>query len=206
MVNFFFARVNRLLVEIRILISVSDHNMRHIEAPGGYDASRVVNDPKLSEAISQALEGVEYAAKMSEELFSALKCDHIDSGAKALRYWSTQTPRRWSELNTRARALRDAIEVELKQYLYYQYPKLEGQKLRSWREDWKASLAAFPDIKSEVFSAIDCYALQYGISLSFDAGGRTRSSGASERAKSEACKKQAFRMGHLARNYQSVGR
>jgi hypothetical protein len=73
----------------------------------------------------------------------------------------------WSELNTRTRALRDAIETELRGYLYYQYPKAKGDKLRTWKEDWKASLAAFPATEIEVFCAVDCYALGHNTASVF---------------------------------------
>lgn len=54
--------------------------------------------------------------------------------------------------------LRNAIQVELKQYLYYQYPKQKGDKLRSWKDDWTIAIAAFPTIERDVFDATDCYA------------------------------------------------
>lgn len=167
MVNFSFALVNCLLVEIGLLINVSNHNMKMVEAMGGYDDPRVINDPKLPDALSQALEGVEYAEQVWKKLFSGLRCDHIDSAARNLANWRKLTPLRWSELNTRSRALRDAIEVELRQYFYYQYPKLKGQKLRAWKDDWKASLAAFPFIENDVFCATDCYALDHATASVF---------------------------------------
>jgi hypothetical protein len=166
MVNFSFASVNRLLVEIRILISVSKHNMDHVARLGSHD-ELVMNDPKLPEAIRQSIEGVDYAVRVSEKLFAGLKCEHIDRAAKSLGYWRTLESHPWSELNARSRALRDAIETELKQYLYYQYPKQKGQKLWSWKDDWKASLTAFPDIGTDVLSATDCYALGHSTASIF---------------------------------------
>jgi hypothetical protein len=164
--NFFFERVRKLLCEIQIMIDVSYDNMKRVEALGSND-QRIVNDPKLPKAISQSIDGVNYATKMSEKLFAGLKCDHIDNAAKMLGYWAKQEPRHWSELNTRARALRGAIEVELKRYLYYQYPKQKGDKLRSWKDDWAISIAAFPIIERDVFDATDCYALGHSTASVF---------------------------------------
>jgi hypothetical protein len=158
-VNFFWESVNRLLGEIQIMISVSHKNMKRVEILGGPNDPRVVNDPKLPEAISQSIDGVDFATQMSEKLFSGLKCGHIDGAAKSLGYWAKQEPHHWSELNTRSRALRSAIELELKQYFYYQYPKQKGDKLGSWKNDWKGAIGAFPAVERDVFDATDCYAL-----------------------------------------------
>jgi hypothetical protein len=59
------------------------------------------------------------------------------------------------------------VESELRSYLYYQYSKAKGDRLRTWREDWKAALAAFPAITNEAFCAIDCYALGHDIASVF---------------------------------------
>lgn len=59
--------------------------------------------------------------------------------------------------------------TELKEYFYYQYPKQKGQKLGAWKTEWKASVAAFPSIERDVFSAIDCYALQHNTASVFHA-------------------------------------
>jgi hypothetical protein len=70
-------------------------------------------------------------------------------------------------LNTRARALSDAVETELKQYLYYQYPRHKGEKLLSWQADWQTTLLSFAEIKIDVFCATDCYALNHNTASIF---------------------------------------
>ena len=122
--NFFFEAVRHLLSEIECMIAISHDDMKRVEALGHNDP-RVVNDPKLPKVTANSIEFVNYATQMSEKLFVGLKCDHIDSAAKSLGYWAKQGPH-LVELNTRTRALRDAIKLELKQYLYYQYPKEKG--------------------------------------------------------------------------------
>jgi hypothetical protein len=158
MVNFSFWAINRLLFELGLAIAVSHDNMVRVEKLGR-DDPRVTDDPKLPKALKQAADGALFAQQVAEKHLAKLKCVHIDDAAKRLGRWAQQEPKRWSELNTRSRALRDAVQAELKQYLYYQYPKQKGDKLRAWRDDWKAALTAFPSISNEVFCAIDCYAL-----------------------------------------------
>jgi len=66
----------------------------------------------------------------------------------------------WSELNTLCRKLRDAVRIELHENVYYQYPKQKMHKLRSWKHDWRNSVEAFPNIKDDLLSALNCYGLE----------------------------------------------
>jgi hypothetical protein len=166
-VNFFWGNVNRLMAELSIEISASHENMKLVEVLGGPGDPRVVNDPNLPEAIRQSIAGANWIIAATDKLLSELKCDHIDFAAKSLANWVKQEPHHWSELNARSRALRNAIEIELKQYLYYQYPKHKGDKFKSWKEDWKAPVGAFPAIEREVFHATDCYALGHNTASVF---------------------------------------
>jgi hypothetical protein len=162
MVNFRFDVVRHLLFELGILIPTSHQNMRVIEAAGGYDTPEARDSAKVKETIKQAAETANWASKMAANLFAPLKCGHIDTAVRRLGAWADKPHDHWaSELNTRSRALRDAIETELKEHLYYQYPKQRGEKLRNWDQEWLNSLASFPEIKIDVFSAVDCYALQH---------------------------------------------
>ncbi|MFZ0424712.1 MAG: hypothetical protein WAL80_17690 [Xanthobacteraceae bacterium] len=164
--NFFFSTVYQVLTELTILIRVSNHNMKYVEAMGGPDET--ADDPDKEEAISQsklAIAFIENAGRM----FAPLKCEHIDSALKRLVRWREQQPHIWSELNTRSRSLRDALEIELKQYLYYQYPQEKGGKLRAWEKDWEAAIKAFPDIRQDSFNATDCFALGHGTASVFHA-------------------------------------
>ncbi|WP_315828400.1 MULTISPECIES: hypothetical protein [unclassified Bradyrhizobium] len=164
MVNFFFSSVCHLLNELNLLIRTSHNNMRiaaRFEAIGDE-----IDDPKHDEAVGQANKGITFCVDSSEKLFAELKCLHIEDATQRLRN-TPQDPLNWSELNTRSRALRNAIEVELRGYLFYQYPKDKGEKFRNWMEDWKTSLKAFPDIRMDVFGATDCYALQHNTASVF---------------------------------------
>jgi len=157
--NFFFPPVHELLGNLGDLISISHKNLQFIEIAGGYDSPDVQNDPGFHKAISQSIESVSHCVKACETLLGGLKCIHINDAAKRLEYWPKTNPLRWNELNTRARALRDNIQSELKGYLYYQYPKAQGEKLRAWKEEWKAALGAFPRIRADAFDATDCYGM-----------------------------------------------
>lgn len=106
-------------------------------------------------------------ADFADETMAWLNCAHITEAAKRLKYWGAHEADTWPELNTRARALRDAITTELKDYLFYQYPKDKGKKFRSWKRDWETSIKAFPAIEWDVYEATDCYALQHNTASVF---------------------------------------
>ena len=162
--NFSFASIDHLLVELRIMISVSNHNMEWAAKNGG---TAVGDGPNSQEAVAQSVEAIQYAMKAVENRLGWLKCSHVDAAAKRLGRWATEDDKKWSELNTRARSLRDAIETELQDYLFYQYPKDKGEKWKRWTEEWKKVLVAFPDLHTDVYSATDCYALQYNTASVF---------------------------------------
>jgi hypothetical protein len=157
--NFFWSAVHSMLTQSTMMIQVSHKNMKQVELNGGPDDPRVTNDPNLPKAIEQCIQFIGFVNDVHANHLAALKCAHIDRAVRSLGSWIFGPPWPWSELNVRARAVRDAVETELKEYLYFQYPKLKGEKIRTWPEDWKASLAAFPEIKFEVFDAADCYAM-----------------------------------------------
>jgi hypothetical protein len=165
-VNFFWAPVNHLLGELNVMIKVSNKNLEHV-ARFGADHPGIKSDPKLPEAIRQSVETIEFIVPTTEKHFAHLKCEHINRAAKALAYWPKLTQNEWSELNARSRALRDAIQTELKQYYYYQYPRQKGEKLYAWKDDWKRTVAAFPATKRDIFDATDCYALGHSTASVF---------------------------------------
>jgi hypothetical protein len=156
MVNFSFAFAHDLLEKLSVLIEVSCQNMKAVDYNAG---SRKV-------AIDQSETMVKCCVELTETLFAKLKSDHIDSAMERLRRF-LHNPFEWSELNTRSRALRDAVEVELRQYLYYQYPKNKGERLRVWQDEWKTTLSAFPSARDDIYSAVDCYALQHNTASIF---------------------------------------
>jgi len=66
---------------------------------------------------------------------------------------------KWGELENHLRNLRETIEREVKQHHFYHYPLDKAKKIVSFEEDWGAVLARFNDVKTNAFSATDCYAL-----------------------------------------------
>ncbi len=164
--NFQLSATNHLLGELDILVETSRHNMKYVEAAGGYDSERIVKDTKAKAAMADCVRTAIELCDLAEKLFTILKCVHIDAAIRALRHWAT-SPEEWSELNTRSRALRNAIQYELREYLYYQYPKDKGAKLRAWKTDWDKTVTAFPNVQREIFDATDCYALGHDTAAVF---------------------------------------
>ncbi len=152
MVNFGWVAINIMLRDLGLLIRNSAENMKLMPP------NRLAVEKDSQEAADQTIPLIKRCIETSEKKLAHLKCNHIDDATRRLKLFLNHKFS-WSELNTRARALRDSVESELRSYLYYQYPKAKGDKLRTWREDWKASFAAFPSITNEAFCAIDCYAL-----------------------------------------------
>lgn len=168
MVNFSFFAANRLMQEIKLLIQVSSQNKQFVEYVGTHDP-RLRDDPKQIEALRQAVEAVTFCSNETERLLSGLKCSHINAAGKRLSAWAKKEEdmQTWSELFRRATALRDTIETELSEHLFYQYPKAKGEKLRTWKDDWAACVTAFPSTQVDIFSATDCYALQHNTACVF---------------------------------------
>jgi hypothetical protein len=140
--------------------------MRVVAALGDADSHELQNDAQHQSAVTQAIRTIELCVQSARLHLAGLGCAHIDDAIDRLER-TPQNPLSWSELNTRARALRDSIETELRQYLYYQYSRAKGDKLRVWEAEWSIVLTAFPDIRTEVFSATDCYALQHNTASVF---------------------------------------
>jgi hypothetical protein len=157
--NFFFGSINHLLRELRLLITCSHKNMKIVESHGGYDDPRVYSDPTGLRAVEDCATSIQFIAEAAPKLLGWLKCSHIDNAVRNLARWPRRSKAEWAELNTRSRALRDAIVTELSEHLYYQYPRDKGQKLQSWKADWQPIVTAFPNTEREIFSATDCYAL-----------------------------------------------
>lgn len=161
--NFFFGAVNSVLVDLRALIGMSQQNMRRAQAPflmPGEDSAEL-------QARRQAAESAERIVELSERCFVSLQCSHIDTAIRRLNHWANGSVTEWSELNTRSRALRDAIETELRDYLYYQYPKDKGQKAARWKTEWEKAITSFPDSQIDIHAAVDCYALGHGTASVF---------------------------------------
>lgn len=165
--NLNFSGCVHLLNELNILIRVSNHNMEWLERIGGYESPAYLNDPKARESMEDCAKTAVELSGIATKFLSWLDCSHINHAAERLKYWGEHDAHKWSELNTRARALRDAIQTEFRDYLFYQYPKEKGRKLLTWKSDWITSLTAFPSIQWDVYEATDCYALQHNTASVF---------------------------------------
>jgi hypothetical protein len=164
--NFRLHGIRLILIGLGVLTGVSEKNRLFVEQNGGRDDPRVREHPNAAQAVADALHEIASITGLAEELFAGLHCAHIDNAIRGLKWWAERDVREWSELKARSISLRDAIDIELKEYLYYQYPKAKGQKLLSWKTEWRPALAGFP-IETDVFSAVDCYALQHNTAAVF---------------------------------------
>lgn len=165
--NFRINAVRLVQVGLHMLVNVSNNNQRIVESVGGYDAPEYINSPLVAESLSQAVIEIRSGVAIAEQVFRDFKCPHIDNAIAGLRRWAEQDEKRWSDLKASAIALRDAIDTELKEYLFYRYPKNKGQKLRTWKQEWNAALTGFPSIIADVFSATDCFALEHNTASVF---------------------------------------
>lgn len=161
--NFSVAGAVGLVGEIRILISLARHNMD--AAPG----SRARPDAiaKEAEALASTVDAVQLVLKLNDNLLVFMPCSHIAAAADRLRYWGTREDKRWDDLFNRACNLRDAIQTEFKDYLFYAYPKQKGEKLKMWQTEWAKILVAFPETGEDTFGAVDCYSLQHNTASVF---------------------------------------
>ena len=159
MINFYFGPVNLVIGQLETLIGQSHKNMKYERSPG-YEALLAEDDPQIMKTISETADWVTQTTDLASKLLAGLKCSHVDDALRRLSHWPKMQTRSWSELNTRARAARDALDTELKDYSYFQYSKQKGLTLKTWEDDWKAALAAFPSIRRDVICAVDCYALE----------------------------------------------
>jgi len=171
MINFAVSPLIGLMTEIRLLVTVSSNNKRLealidvVDLPPGGDFSPAAR----AEALKQSTEGALRCVELTGRLLSWLTCPHVDHAAKRLHYWATkpEKDRDWDTLFSRAVALREAIETELRAYSFYLYQKNKAEKLKAWEAEWQGCLKAFPSTKADVFAATDCYALQHNTACVF---------------------------------------
>jgi hypothetical protein len=74
---------------------------------------------------------------------------------------------RLEESLAEARALREAIEGELRQQYFYRYPNDKSRIALSTGSDWKSIVDKFCSAKQDVISAVDCYAIGHGTACVF---------------------------------------
>ena len=93
--NFFFSSVNNVLLELRLLITTSKHNMKLIGVLGGEESEDLQDDAKYKDAVDQAIKGLTYCVETAPSHFSQLKCVHIDDAVSRLKN-TPQSPFSWS--------------------------------------------------------------------------------------------------------------
>jgi len=168
MFNFEIGGLRAIQGELQVLLGLANRNSEFVASvPNGEKNPILRDDPHYQATIEDTKKGVNEMAQMAERGLGYLQCPHIDRAIRSLTWWPKQESPSWSDLRAKVLALRDAIDTELKQYCYYQYPKQKAQILGSWRDDWKAAISAFPSIETEVLRAMDCYALGHDVASVF---------------------------------------
>ena len=142
--NFFWSAVHTMLGEVTLMIRVSNRNMENVQLNGGPNDPRITNDRKLPNAIEQSMKAIDFVVEVDSKHLMALKCSHIDRAVESLGRWRFGPPWPWSELNVRSRAVRDAVETELKEYLYFQYPKAKRGKDSNMAGGLESLISGFP--------------------------------------------------------------
>ena len=166
--NFRFVGVHRLLRDLSILIRVGTKNKDLVARSGiGFNRHQALNNPRAIEAMNDCVMDAGVCVQLATINLKWLKCSHINNAIDRLKFWTEHPPYTWDDLVDRATALRDAIEIELTDYLFYQYPKDKGLKLQELELEWMHAANAFPEIKYDVASATDCYALGHGTASVF---------------------------------------
>lgn len=148
--------------ELDVLITTANHN-KEVQGQRDYDIAR---DPKGAEAIQQAVRQVEDLLNWGTNLQLLMNSGHVKNALDRLEHWKDD-PKLWNDVFTRACALRDAVRIELGEYLFYAYPKVKGQKFSSWKPDWEKIGLAFPDVAIDSYCATDCYALGHNTASVF---------------------------------------
>jgi hypothetical protein len=166
--NFRINAIRLVQVGLGVLISMSNHNQQLIESlDGGYDNPALLITDKYMSTIAQAEQEIRSLIELSTAAFQHMQCAHIDHAINALNWWLSPGVKKWSDLRASAITLRDAIDVELKQYIYYQYPKSKGEKVLTYGADWQSVILAFPSSEPDIFSATDCYGLGHNTAAVF---------------------------------------
>lgn len=163
--NLSLSAVVRLLQEVNVFITLARGNRDNEFARDKLGITEP--DPKQEEAMRSAVEGLDYIQKTTANLQELLKSRHVTYALERLQHWADDESRTWADLFTRSCALRDAIEIEFKDCLFYAYPRDKGQKFSAWADDWSKIVDAFPDTREESFAATDCYALGYNTASVF---------------------------------------
>jgi hypothetical protein len=147
-----------LLEEIGVLVSLAVSNKK--SGDNYYTSEQIDADRQLKEAIT-------FIVKAARSLLEFTKSGHLEYAIDRLELWPSDKKKLWSDLFARACALREAIRIELKEHLFYAYPKEKGKKFTAWEEDWGKIHVAFPEIGIDTFCATDCYALGHNTASVF---------------------------------------
>jgi hypothetical protein len=160
MINFRISGLRTIQSELSGLLTLANANADHAATiPHGHKNPVLRDDEDHQRIIRESKDWATKTAELAEKGLAYLHCPHIEGAAKSLKWWSSGDDLDWSHLRAHVIALREAIDTELKQYFYYQYPKPKGYLFNNWKKDWDPIIAAFPSVEFDACRATDCYAL-----------------------------------------------
>lgn len=126
---------------------------KKVERKGG-DVAPLVETPDEQRRSNAANMG-----KMVKSAYAPFKSSHIEDRVRRLCEEAESAFCTWREMYTQLRALRECVEVELKEHHVYHYPREKAAILLNMEADWAKTLLAFEKARPDVFAGVDCFAL-----------------------------------------------
>lgn len=157
--NFRLSALIKVNIGLNTLIMMSSNNQTLVENSGGYGNRDVVTAAVYQKALADTQVDIGSLTQLTEAMFRDDRSPYIDRAIADLRRWAAGDTKRWSDLRAAAISLRNAVETELSQHIYYKYPKGHAQKVTAFEDEWGAVITAFPSATHDAFSATDCYAM-----------------------------------------------
>ncbi len=149
--------VSNYIFELRLL-ELMEHRVR--TAPLAGNALRFEGSEQLHpETWKRIVDEVRLQVKSAEDLFARLEShvlrEHVRAIGWALDYGGERAR---SEIADKIHAIRNIIEIELRNHFFYHYPIEKVKLLLNLGSEWGVIIEAFPDTEAEITSGTDCYA------------------------------------------------
>jgi len=165
MINFFAGRLSRVLGELHLTISTCGNNERHIRQIGLHNLTED-DQEKLDTARDEIVSQIDTIAARCKHAVENISSPHIDRAIASITRLK-EDDFQWADCKRRFITLREAITIELEHHFYYQYKKDKGLLFFNWKPDWQDVISAFPNAEYDIFSAVDCYALEHATASVF---------------------------------------
>ena len=165
MINFFAYRVGDALGELHIHISVCNNNSKFTHLVGAQNLSAGMLK-KQESAKEEVLNTIPKLSKLCRSAVGQITSPHIEQAIASLERMDADNFE-WEDCKRRMIAVREAIRIELKQHYFYQYKRDKGLIFFNWKANCAPVLSSFPTAERDIFSAVDCYALEHNTASVF---------------------------------------